>query len=50
MTVISDDQIGKGTTMCLSLTFDHRIGEGAPVAEFLQTVKGLQEDPWWIVG
>lgn len=48
--VISGDQIVKGSTMYLSLTFDHRVVDGAPAAEFLQTVKGLLEDPWWMVG
>ncbi|MBZ2186853.1 MAG: 2-oxo acid dehydrogenase subunit E2 [Bryobacter sp.] len=31
--------------MTLSLTFDHRILDGAPAARFLQTLKGLIEDP-----
>jgi pyruvate dehydrogenase E2 component (dihydrolipoamide acetyltransferase) len=48
--VISGEQIVKGSTMYLSLTFDHRIVDGAPAAEFLETVKGLLEDPWWMVG
>jgi pyruvate dehydrogenase E2 component (dihydrolipoamide acetyltransferase) len=48
--VIRDGQITKGSTMYLSLTFDHRVVDGAPAAEFLQTVKGLLEDPWWMVG
>ena len=47
--VIDDGQIVKGATMYLSLTFDHRIVDGAPAADFLQTVKGLLEDPWWMV-
>ncbi len=47
--VVVNDQIVKGSTMCLSLTFDHRVVDGAPAAEFLQTVKGLLEDPWWMV-
>jgi pyruvate dehydrogenase E2 component (dihydrolipoamide acetyltransferase) len=48
--VIAGEQIVKGSTMYLSLTFDHRVVDGAPAAEFLQTVKGLLEDPWWMVG
>ena len=47
--VIRDGQITKGSTMYLSLTFDHRVVDGAPAAEFLQTVKRLLEDPWWMV-
>ena len=33
----------------LSLTFDHRVIDGAPAADFLRTVKGHLEDPWWMV-
>src|SRR5207237_227310 len=29
----------------LSLTFDHRVVDGAPAARFLQTLSGLIEDP-----
>ena len=48
--VIANGEIAKGETMYLSLTFDHRVIDGAPAAAFLQTVKGLLEDPWWMVG
>ena len=48
--VIVDGEVAKGETMYLSLTFDHRMIDGAPAAEFLQTVKRLLEDPWWMVG
>ena len=48
--VIVNGEIAKGETMYLSLTFDHRVIDGAPAAEFLQTVKRLLEDPWWMVG
>ena len=48
--VISGEQIVKGSMMYLSLTFDHRIVDGAPAAEFLETVNELLEDPWWMVG
>ena len=47
--VIANGEIVKGETMYLSLTFDHRVIDGAPAAEFLQTVKRLLEDPWWMV-
>ena len=47
--VIANGEIAKGETMYLSLTFDHRVIDGAPAAAFLQTVKGLLEDPWWMV-
>lgn len=48
--VIVNGEVAKGETMYLSLTFDHRVIDGAPAAEFLQTVKSLLEDPWWMVG
>ena len=48
--VIASGEIVKGEAMYLSLTFDHRVIDGAPAAAFLQTVKGLLEDPWWMVG
>ena len=47
--VIHNEEIAKGQTMFLSLTFDHRIVDGAPAAAFLQTVKRYLEDPWWMV-
>ncbi len=47
--VIANGEIAKGETMFLSLTFDHRAIDGAPAAQFLQTVKNLLEDPWWMV-
>ena len=47
--VIANGEIVKGETMYLSLTFDHRVIDGAPAAAFLQTVKNLLEDPWWMV-
>ena len=47
--VIANGDVAKGETMYLSLTFDHRVIDGAPAAEFLQTVKALLEDPWWMV-
>ena len=42
-------QVTKAAMMVLSLTFDHRVVDGAPAAEFLQRVKALLEDPWWMV-
>ena len=35
--------------MVLSLTFDHRVIDGAPASEFLRSVKIHLEDPWWMV-
>ncbi len=36
--------------MALSLTFDHRIVDGAPAARFLQRVRELAEDPETVFG
>ena len=47
--VVKKGQITQATMMFLSLTFDHRVVDGAPAAEFLQAVKGRLEDPWWMV-
>ena len=47
--VIVNGEVGQGETMYLSLTFDHCALDGAPAAAFLQTLKGLLEDPWWMV-
>ncbi len=47
--VIRDGQVSAGKMMFLSLTFDHRVVDGAPAAEFLQKLKGHLEDPWWMV-
>lgn len=47
--VIINGEVGQGETMYLSLTFDHCALDGAPAAAFLQTLKGLLEDPWWMV-
>ena len=48
--VIVNGEVGQGETMYLSLTFDHCALDGAPAAAFLQTLKGLLEDPWWMAG
>jgi len=47
--VILQGEIAKGAMMYLSLTFDHRVVDGAPAAEFLQKLKSYLEDPWWMV-
>ncbi len=50
-TVLDDDRIVPGETLTLSLTFDHRAVDGAPAARFLQTLRGLIENPAaWLVG
>jgi len=47
--VIYQGEIAKRSMMFLSLTFDHRVIDGAPAAAFLHTLKGHLEDPWWMV-
>jgi pyruvate dehydrogenase E2 component (dihydrolipoamide acetyltransferase) len=42
-------EIAKRSMMFLSLTFDHRVIDGAPAAAFLHTLKGHLEDLWWMV-
>lgn len=46
---IHEGQIVKRSLMQLSLTFDHRIVDGAPAAEFLWTIKGLLESPYQLL-
>jgi pyruvate dehydrogenase E2 component (dihydrolipoamide acetyltransferase) len=42
---VLDDQIVIRDQVTLSLTFDHRIVDGAPAARFLQTLAALAENP-----
>ncbi len=43
--VIKNDQVVPEARIGLSLTFDHRIIDGAPGARFLKTIKDMIEDP-----
>lgn len=43
--VVVDKQMVIRPVMQLSLTFDHRVVDGAPAAEFLQKVKQVMESP-----
>ena len=43
--VVADKQFVERDRMFLSLTFDHRIVDGAPAARFLQTLGRLIENP-----
>jgi pyruvate dehydrogenase E2 component (dihydrolipoamide acetyltransferase) len=43
--VVVDDAVVVRQMVALSLTFDHRLVDGAPAARFLQTVKHLVERP-----
>jgi len=43
--VVVDEQIVIRPVMQLSLTFDHRVVDGAPAAQFLQKIKKFLENP-----
>ena len=43
--VLDDDRVVPGYMLTLSLTFDHRVVDGAPAARFLQTVRKHIENP-----
>ena len=43
--ILAGGQIGARHQLTLSLTFDHRVVDGAPAARFLQLVKQLVESP-----
>lgn len=45
MPVYHGNELCKGTILPLSLTFDHRVLDGAPASEFLSTVKAYLENP-----
>jgi pyruvate dehydrogenase E2 component (dihydrolipoamide acetyltransferase) len=48
---VIDDEIVPRQLITLSLTFDHRIVDGAPAARFLNTVREYVEEPvLWLVG
>ena len=42
-------EITKRSLMYLSLTFDHRLVDGAPAAEFMQRVRDLIERPYLLL-
>jgi pyruvate dehydrogenase E2 component (dihydrolipoamide acetyltransferase) len=48
--VMSGDQVVPRDRLSLSLTFDHRIVDGAPAARFLQALGQLVENPGpWLI-
>ncbi|WP_089936122.1 2-oxo acid dehydrogenase subunit E2 [Candidatus Entotheonella palauensis] len=47
--VVYEGEIAVRSMMFLSLTFDHRIIDGAPAAAFLKDIKTYLEDPWWMI-
>lgn len=47
---VADDKIEVRSTMVLSLTFDHRIIDGAPAAQCLLMIKQYLENPYMVLG
>lgn len=47
--VFIGDEVQRRSQLPLSLTFDHRVLDGAPAAEFLRTIKQHLEDPYRLV-
>jgi pyruvate dehydrogenase E2 component (dihydrolipoamide acetyltransferase) len=48
--VVRDGEIVARQMWTLSLTFDHRLVDGAPAARFLQRIKQLIENPFLLLG
>ena len=48
--VVKNDTVVSEARLALSLTFDHRIIDGAPAARFLKTIKDMIEDPVLMIG
>jgi len=46
---VVDGELCVRQTMWLSLTFDHRLVDGAPAARFLQRIKQLIEEPYLLL-
>ncbi|MCP1310305.1 dihydrolipoamide acetyltransferase family protein [Paenibacillus tyrfis] len=49
MPIYKGDDLQRRSLLPLSLTFDHRVLDGAPAAEFLRAVKDALEDPYRLV-
>ena len=47
--VVENGQMVIRPMMTISLTYDHQILDGAPAAEFLQTIKHYIENPVWLM-
>jgi len=48
--VVREGEIVARQMWTLSLTFDHRLVDGAPAARFLQRIKQLVENPFLLLG
>jgi len=47
--IVRDEEIQIRSMMGLSLSFDHRITDGAPAAQFLQTISQLIAEPYLMI-
>ena len=47
--VVRNEEIVIRPVMTLSLTYDHRVVDGAPAAQFLQRVKKIMENPYLLL-
>lgn len=47
--VVENDSVVIRPVMVLSLTYDHRIIDGAPAAQFLQRVKQIMQNPYQLI-
>ena len=47
--VVQEDEIVVRSMLTLSLTFDHRVIDGAPAAQFLQTASSYIQDPYLLL-
>jgi pyruvate dehydrogenase E2 component (dihydrolipoamide acetyltransferase) len=48
--VVREGALRAGLTCVLSLTFDHRVEDGAPAAQLLEALARLMNDMAWLVG
>jgi pyruvate dehydrogenase E2 component (dihydrolipoamide acetyltransferase) len=48
--IVRGSEIAPRQMWTLSLTFDHRLMDGAPAARFLQRIKQLVENPFLLLG
>jgi pyruvate/2-oxoglutarate dehydrogenase complex dihydrolipoamide acyltransferase (E2) component len=47
--VVVNDEVVIRPMMCLTLTYDHRVTDGAPAAQFLARVKQYLENPYLLL-
>jgi pyruvate dehydrogenase E2 component (dihydrolipoamide acetyltransferase) len=47
--VVRDDTVMIRPIMTMSLTYDHRVVDGALAAQFLQRIKQILQNPWLLI-